>query len=365
MRGEVVEDIAPGRALPRPRACRCACLAGGDAVAFRMYPGGLRQLVEGWTKNIAARRRRGRPVAGAGARRRVGGRARLAVDGRPPSRARRGRSAAPTCRVVALAAYARGRRSAAPDAAARRVVPVVDVRVLFPVPLAAFVGVFVRSAWSPCVRPTGAAGGAAACRGRRRSRARRAVSLPRATLGPTRRPCVVDIAAWALIHAAHGLRRRTACPLRWLEHDTWLLAAAALGARRAALRARSRIRRWKDRLPEAGALFAGGCRSGAAVGRRRRARALRRRDPAGRAGPLAGDAAGGPLFVLWNPPRVAAVMVVYGVAVNAAVHRHPALQPAARRPRWPRAAVARRRQDRRRPRRRSRSARGTTGSSIP
>ena len=27
--------------------------------------------------------------------------------------------------------------------------------------------------------------------------------------------------------------------------------------------------------------------------------------------------AGGPLFVLWNPPPIAAVMVAYGVLVNA------------------------------------------------
>ncbi len=30
------------------------CLAGGDALAFRMYPDGLHQLIEGWTKGFAS-----------------------------------------------------------------------------------------------------------------------------------------------------------------------------------------------------------------------------------------------------------------------------------------------------------------------
>jgi 4,4'-diaponeurosporenoate glycosyltransferase len=30
------------------------CAVGGDAVRMRSYPGGLRQLVAGWTKNIAS-----------------------------------------------------------------------------------------------------------------------------------------------------------------------------------------------------------------------------------------------------------------------------------------------------------------------
>jgi hypothetical protein len=53
VRGEVVEDVALAanyRAAGRP----VRCLTGGDAVAFRMYPDGLAQLVEGWSKNLAA-----------------------------------------------------------------------------------------------------------------------------------------------------------------------------------------------------------------------------------------------------------------------------------------------------------------------
>jgi 4,4'-diaponeurosporenoate glycosyltransferase len=50
--GEVVEDAALARAYGRAgRPVRC--LAGGDAVGFRMYPDGWRSLVEGWTKNLS------------------------------------------------------------------------------------------------------------------------------------------------------------------------------------------------------------------------------------------------------------------------------------------------------------------------
>lgn len=52
VRGEVLEDLHLGRAFGRAgRPVRC--LAGGSAVSFRMYPDGPRQLVEGWTKNLA------------------------------------------------------------------------------------------------------------------------------------------------------------------------------------------------------------------------------------------------------------------------------------------------------------------------
>src|SRR5829696_1455630 len=53
VRGEVLEDVALARRY-RDAGLAVRCLAGGDAVRFRMYPAGLRQLVEGWSKNIAA-----------------------------------------------------------------------------------------------------------------------------------------------------------------------------------------------------------------------------------------------------------------------------------------------------------------------
>lgn len=50
--GEVIEDVHLARAYGaagRP----VHTLAGGSALSFRMYPAGLRQLVDGWTKNLA------------------------------------------------------------------------------------------------------------------------------------------------------------------------------------------------------------------------------------------------------------------------------------------------------------------------
>jgi glycosyltransferase involved in cell wall biosynthesis len=53
VRGEVVEDVHLARRY-RDKGLPVHCLGGGDVVGFRMYPGGVRQLVEGWTKNIAS-----------------------------------------------------------------------------------------------------------------------------------------------------------------------------------------------------------------------------------------------------------------------------------------------------------------------
>jgi 4,4'-diaponeurosporenoate glycosyltransferase len=49
----VVDDIALARSYRRA-ALPVTCYVGRGAVEFRMYPSGVRQLVEGWTKNIAA-----------------------------------------------------------------------------------------------------------------------------------------------------------------------------------------------------------------------------------------------------------------------------------------------------------------------
>jgi glycosyl-4,4'-diaponeurosporenoate acyltransferase len=76
------------------------------------------------------------------------------------------------------------------------------------------------------------------------------------------------------------------------------------------------VRRWKGRLPEAGALFAGGFSK----------RHLRTRDvdylerflvETRRAELVHWVVAGiAPLFFLWNPPWLAAVMIAYGLAAN-------------------------------------------------
>jgi 4,4'-diaponeurosporenoate glycosyltransferase len=49
VRAEIVEDLALSR-----RFARTTLFAGRRDLAFRMYPGGPAQLLEGWTKNVAA-----------------------------------------------------------------------------------------------------------------------------------------------------------------------------------------------------------------------------------------------------------------------------------------------------------------------
>lgn len=53
VRGQVVEDVALARNYAAA-GFAVGVLGGGELVRFRMYPGGTRQLVEGWSKNLAA-----------------------------------------------------------------------------------------------------------------------------------------------------------------------------------------------------------------------------------------------------------------------------------------------------------------------
>jgi len=62
VRAEVLEDIHLARRY-QAAGLAVTCLAGGDRIRFRMYPGGLRQLVDGWGKNIAAGASAASPVA--------------------------------------------------------------------------------------------------------------------------------------------------------------------------------------------------------------------------------------------------------------------------------------------------------------
>lgn len=50
---DVLDDVALAHRW-RDDGLPVRCFTGGDAVSFRMYPGGLGPLVEGWTKNFAA-----------------------------------------------------------------------------------------------------------------------------------------------------------------------------------------------------------------------------------------------------------------------------------------------------------------------
>ncbi|HKL22305.1 MAG TPA: hypothetical protein VJ904_10890, partial [Tichowtungia sp.] len=52
VRGQVVDDLALC-GLYRRRGLGVHCFGGRGVISFRMYPGGLASLVEGWTKNMA------------------------------------------------------------------------------------------------------------------------------------------------------------------------------------------------------------------------------------------------------------------------------------------------------------------------
>ncbi len=62
--GEVVEDVALARRFVAA-GLPVTCMGGRGTISFRMYPRGLAQLVEGWSKNFAAGAEGTRPVTSA------------------------------------------------------------------------------------------------------------------------------------------------------------------------------------------------------------------------------------------------------------------------------------------------------------
>ncbi len=98
------------------------------------------------------------------------------------------------------------------------------------------------------------------------------------------------------------------------ERDSRLTRLRAFESRGRWYERRLRIKRWKDRLPEAGAFFAGG------FSKRRVARAeLERFVAETRRAELVHWVAMAlwPVFAIWNPPWAAAVVFVYAIAANA------------------------------------------------
>lgn len=131
---------------------------------------------------------------------------------------------------------------------------------------------------------------------------------------PTWAVVVANIAFWGATHAATGYAVHRLPPAR-LARDGWLLRPRAI-ERGGRLYDRVRIRRWKDVVPEAGALFAGGV-SKAHVpatedGGLERFTVETRRAEIGHWLALAA----GPLAALWNGPAGTVAMVGYGVAAN-------------------------------------------------
>lgn len=52
IKSEIIEDMALAR-LARTKGFKVHCFAGRGVISFRMYPGGIGHLIEGWTKNFA------------------------------------------------------------------------------------------------------------------------------------------------------------------------------------------------------------------------------------------------------------------------------------------------------------------------
>lgn len=186
----------------------------------------------------------------------------------------------------------------------------------------------------------------------------------------------VDAAVWAAIQSAAGYAVHR-LPVERLDHDTWLTRPRRWERNGAFYVDRLGIRRWKGRLPEAGALFAGGFDKGRLGARRpdhlRRHVIETRRAEVGHWLAVLPT----PLFWRWNPRWLALVMTFYALVVNGpciAAQRYNRLrllrvlerlgpQEEAAGTASPRRG--REKGSRAEPAARSRNSRGTTGSSIP
>jgi glycosyl-4,4'-diaponeurosporenoate acyltransferase len=125
----------------------------------------------------------------------------------------------------------------------------------------------------------------------------------------------IDVVAWAVISTGAGyLAHRL--PARWLGRDRFPFRLLALERDGRWYERRWHIKLWKDRLPEAGALFRGGFSK----------RAVRERDAAHLARFVIETRraelthwlilAAAPFFFLWNPWWLGVVMVVYAVVAD-------------------------------------------------
>jgi glycosyl-4,4'-diaponeurosporenoate acyltransferase len=126
---------------------------------------------------------------------------------------------------------------------------------------------------------------------------------------------LVDVLAWGAFHTATGYAAHRLAGSR-LGRDGWLLRPRAFERGGRWYVRRLRIGRWKDRLPEAGALFARGTSKRSlpgidAAGLRLFVRETRRAELA-----HWWALACGPLFALWNPALATVLLVTYGVVAN-------------------------------------------------
>jgi glycosyl-4,4'-diaponeurosporenoate acyltransferase len=126
---------------------------------------------------------------------------------------------------------------------------------------------------------------------------------------------VVDVVAWGVFHSATGYAAYRLDESR-LSRDGWLLRPRRFETAGRWYRRWLRVHRWKDKMPEAGNLFRGGISKRHLPGRDMAALQLFVRET--RRAELTHWWAMwcGPIFILWNPPLAAALLVAYGVLVN-------------------------------------------------
>ena len=135
--GEVVEDVALARRFLEA-GLPVTCLGGRGTIRFRMYPKGLAQLVEGWSKNFAAGAQGTRPATLALVSAWLAG-CIGAACGLGAALARRG--PAPSRAVLGYLAYVGQLRWMLRRIGTFGWWPAL----VYPAPLAGFLGIFVRS----------------------------------------------------------------------------------------------------------------------------------------------------------------------------------------------------------------------------
>ncbi|MFW5994835.1 MAG: hypothetical protein ACOCRN_01900 [Spirochaetia bacterium] len=120
---------------------------------------------------------------------------------------------------------------------------------------------------------------------------------------------------WVAIHIGSGYAAHT-MPLRWFETDSWLFRERRWERGGNIYRKLFAVHRWKDLMPEAGAMFGGGFEkrtlSGHAPDYLRRFEAETRRAELSHWLPLPVSAT----FFLWNPVEIAVWMPVYAILTN-------------------------------------------------
>jgi glycosyl-4,4'-diaponeurosporenoate acyltransferase len=126
---------------------------------------------------------------------------------------------------------------------------------------------------------------------------------------------VVSIAVWVAVGLFTGLVGH-ALPLSWLDHDTWLTRPRRFERDGRSYQRWLRIRAWKDRVPEQGALFPGGYSKRHLGGRD--TPQLQRFAAETRRAELVhwGNLAAGPWFLIWCVPWLGAVMIAFGVVAH-------------------------------------------------